>query len=281
MRMLATLEEVVVQGRFPHELWPARYWMHAFDVLTHPRDAVRSEDAYSFDREELKVGPNPFYLPRIAKRAEGALLGRSYVEKLASTFQAQIDGWYQLVAREQGETGARYFAEKHLLRPDGTQGVTWELYPQARELFLVRDFRDIAASAIDFSNKRGRLMMGWTSGKSAEEYVREDLRASALEFCAAWERRRDVAHLVRYEDLITTPVDTVAGLLEYLGLDRSTAAIERLAQEGHGTDVDPAHLTSPSATASIGRWRNESDPDLRKAMEESFTDLLPQFGYDN
>ena len=282
MRTLAVHEGIVVHGGFPFELWAARYWMHAFQVLTRPRDATRSEDAYGFDRDELHVGPNPFYLPRVAKRAEGALLGRVYAEGLAAAFQAQIEHWYDTVARQQGEGEPRYFAEKHLLRPNGTQPVTWELYPMAREIFLVRDFRDIASSAIDFSEKRGQLMMGWSAGKGAEDYVREDLRASAVEFCDAWERRKGKAHLVRYEDLILQPAQTLAGLLEYLELERSDETIDRLTHQREDKGgMDPVHVTSPSTSASIGRWRREQDTDLRKAIENAFTDLLPQFGYDS
>jgi hypothetical protein len=279
--MLGTHQGILVHHLYPYEIWPARYWMHVFRVLTQPLDPLRSPNAYSFDEDELRVGPNPFHFPRITGASElGALLAKAHVEKAGAFVQTAVDDWYLTVAREQSKPGAGYFAEKQLERPNGSQPILWELYPRARELFLVRDFRDVAASAVSFSQKRGHPVMGWSRGNDAVAYVRSDLRASVQEFLRAWQDRGQRSHLVRYEDLIERPHTALTGVLDYLGLDRSDETIERLVRQGHGTDRErEVHLTSPDAATSIGRWRKEQDAALLRAFEEAFEDLLPQFGY--
>jgi hypothetical protein len=40
------------------------------------------------------------------------------------------------------------------------------------------------------------------------------------------------------------------------------------------------HGTAGSPEASIGRWRTDLAPELRLAVEETFGDLLQEFGYE-
>jgi hypothetical protein len=277
MRTLGAHEAVLVQDPYPHDFWSARYWMHTFRVLAQPPDLLRSSNAYTFDKDNLRAGSNPFYVPRIASIPEfRSLLGRVHVESLAAFFQERVDEWYAAVARRQGSTRPRFFAEKHQRAPDLLQPLFWELYPGARELFLVRDFRDMAASLIALSEKRGVRIYSWPRDKSAPDYVRDELRASALNFTRAWQERRGRAHLVRYEDLITDPEPTLTGMLDYLGVYAFRSTIERLID---AEKEQLSRLASEDAAASIGRWREESDDSLRAALEKSFVDVLPQFGY--
>ena len=82
--------------------------------------------------------------------------------------------------------------------------------------------------------------------------------------------------MLRYEDLILRPRDTVAALAAYLGLDGDhDAMLEPLRPS---PDMDD-HRTSPSAERSIGRWRRDLGPELKKACEESLGGALTSFGY--
>jgi hypothetical protein len=277
MRTLGAHEAVVVQDPYPYDSWTARYWMHTFRVLAQPLDQLRSPNAYTFATDELRAGSNPFYVPRIAGVPEfRSLLGRVHVEALAAFFQERVDEWYAAVARRQGSTRPRLFAEQHLGAPNRLQPLFWELYAGTRELFLVRDFRDMAASVIARTAKRGARMPNWPRDKSAPDHVRDELRASALNFTRVWQERKGRAHLVRYEDLITAPEPTLTRLLDYLGVYAFRSTIQHL------LDAEKEQLgrrTSEDAAASIGRWREESDDALRAALEESFVDILPEFGY--
>src|SRR5205823_5319239 len=92
--------------------------------------------------------------------------------------------------------------------------------------------------------------------------------------------------LVRYEDLVFRPRETLTDLLDYLELDSSGAAVDKLIAVTRGASAGPGadaalrmHRTTADAPASVGRWRYDLDPSLRFACHETFRDLLEEFGY--
>jgi hypothetical protein len=205
--------------------------------------------------------------------------GREYIERLARFCQSSVDSWYTTVARAQAQAPPTYFAEKHQW-PNYIPVLIWELYPDAKEIFLVRDFRDMALSILAFDRKRGFAGFGRPEGRSDEDYIRMELREMALNLRKSWVTRRDRAHLVRYEDLIFRPLETARGMLEYLELDASPASVERLLASGDGDpDVISHHRTTQRAEESIGRWQREGDERFRELCNEAFGDILGDFGY--
>ena len=97
----------------------------------------------------------------------------------------------------------------------------------------------------------------------------------------SWQSRAESAHLIRYEDLIQRPVPTLAAAAKYLGIDQSPATLsEMLARASQDTPELERHRTSESASASIGRWRQDLDPSLRQTAAEAFNEALSAFGYD-
>jgi len=155
-----------------------------------------------------------------------------------------------------------------------------EIYPGAREVVLVRDFRDMLCSVIAFNRRRGYEAFGRAKAKSDEEYVETVLRSSA-----EWLKRRldeggDSIHLVRYEDLIEKPEPTVAEMMGYLGLDSgedaAAAVVERAEREAPTVDQ---HRTSEKVSASIGRWRRDLPPELVQVCADVLDPVLVQFGY--
>jgi hypothetical protein len=132
-----------------------------------------------------------------------------------------------------------------------------------------------------FNAKRGFQGFRRGSADSDAEFIAENLGGSATALARAWESRSGRAHLVRYEDLIQRPAETVESLLGYLGLEASPAAVEAMLQtltdrapqsEGHRTVADPA--------ASIGRWRTDLNPELQQVCEQTFGPALRAFGYE-
>ena len=148
MRLLAAHPAVVAYERAPYEARGGKYWMHVLKTLAAPADTSKRIGApMEFHLEPLAVGGNPFYSAGFAAWPEvEAWSGGAYVADLAAFCQRSIDGWYRATAAAQGRDPARltYFAEKHF--PDDYPRRLRELFPGARELFLVRDFRDMIAS---------------------------------------------------------------------------------------------------------------------------------------
>jgi hypothetical protein len=273
MRMMAVHPGIVVYRHFPYEHNTAEYWTQMMKVLAEPGNTVESSGR-DF-RNLWWVGSNPFYNRHVDEDEELATwFERTYVERLATFCQRSIDDWYRTVARRQGQDGAIYFAEKH--RPGQIPTLLWELYPAAKEICLVRDPRDMVCSVLSF----------WRKGEGArtsedDRELIETLGASARELHNDWTARASRSHLVRYEDSVRSPVETLTAMLEYLEVDSSPAMVKQMldaADEGTPQNF-PQHQTSGAPEASIGRWRRDLDPALQDACQEAFAPVLSGFGY--
>jgi hypothetical protein len=282
MQMLAAHPGVVTYDRPPYEARGGKYWLHVLKTLAAPADASKRVGApMEFHLETLAAGGNPFYSASFAAWPEvEAWSGSDYVVDLAAFCQRSIDGWYLATARAQGQAAEplRYFAEKHF--PDGYAQLMRELYPEARELFLVRDFRDMIASMRAYNERKSFGDFGREAAESETDWV-ADLRRGVVALRDAWRERGEPGNLVRYEDLVRQPELALPPILAYLGLDATPEIVARLiaaaapdapALQGHGTAASPR--------ASIGRWQQDLPPDLSAAVQVTFGDLLQEFGYE-
>ena len=255
MKALTTHPEILVFRRFPYEYSAANYWVHMLRVLSEPANLVESAHPDNFHGNLHWVGHNPFHDESVYERpALGAWIGRTYVEELAAFCQKSIEDWYTTMAHTQAQDTPSYFAEK--MWPGFSAVLTWELYPKAKEVILVRDFRDVACSMLAFDARRNYSNFGRPDGKSDEEYIREEVRGYALQMQNSWRSRRDRAHLVRYEDIILRPVETLTDLLDYLELDRPPQLVDQMLSQATedlpelpGASTDPylveIHRTIP------------------------------------
>ena len=290
MKLLAAHPEVVVFRRFPYESAPARYWMHMLSVLAEPANLVQSTHTDTFSLDRWSIGSNPFHDDRVYEQQPlSDWFAGAHVEDLAAFCQQSVDEWYTTLARTQVQPDAVYFAEKHMW-PDHLPRLMRELYPETREVFLVRDFRDMALSILSFDRKRGFPGFRRPDGVTDVEYVHGTLREMTLSLVAAWRERGEGAHLVRYEDLVADTGATLTGLFEYLGLDAATATVESVIAHGAapvldlpGSSFEPsdleAHRTTPDLAASVGRFKAEADREFLAATEEAFGEALREFGY--
>jgi hypothetical protein len=282
MRMLGAHPAVVVYARPPYEARGGKYWLHVLKTLAAPADPSKRVGApMEFHLEPLAAGGNPFYAAAFSAWPEvEAWSGSTYIRELAAFCQRSIDGWYRATAAAQGEAedALVYFAEKHF--PDVYPRLMRELYPGARELFLVRDFRDMVASMQAYNVRKGTGDFGRDKAGSDEAWL-VHLHQNFLVLRAAWRDRGEPGSLVRYEDLVRDPGSTLPPLLTFLGLDAAPETVSRLiAAAAPDAPELRGHGTSESPEASIGRWRHDLSPELGAAVEETFGDLLQEFGYD-
>jgi hypothetical protein len=275
MHLLATHPEIVAVRAYPYESAAARYWAHALKVLTEPA----APDVGPRASEPRRVGHNPYY--KDAVRAEPGLArwyAREYVEDLVSLCRRSAESWYRLVAEGQGKDRVSFFAEKHILQPGEAREVWNELYPGGSEVLLVRDFRDVVFSGISFDRSHGHRRFGDRPGEPYEPYIRRVL-ARAERLCEIWPGRGDV-HLVRYEDLIAEPRETLAALLAHIGVAASTETVAGVLQEAREPIAGGRrHVTAPSVEESVGRWRAEADDSFRALCDELLGQPLRAFGY--
>lgn len=278
MQMLASHPDIVAQRIYPFETRMAAWWMHALTVLGGHAHHTESSHPDSFLSERFSIGHNPWAIDR---DTNGPLLRAwlrgTAVEDLAAFCQRQVDEAYLRIARDQNEEGRRFFIEKAL--PTHVPRLLWQLYDGTREIFLVRDFRDMFCSMMAFDAKRNQ-----------SDFQGEDLDADTFlvrivqdfrRLVRSWEERRESTMLLRYEDVVASPEDALGRITEYLGVDSSPSTIAAMIA---ASDDEPEHLaahrTSASWAQSISRYRREMSPVLREWSLKLGADLLARLGYE-
>jgi hypothetical protein len=156
-----------------------------------------------------------------------------------------------------------------------------ELYPDSREVVLVRDFRDMVCSIFDYNAKRGFEMWGRDEFDNEEQWF-EHQRTQVRRLLDDWRERRDNTHLLRYEDLVADPAAALMATLEYCGLDAREATIKRIVDGAARTrpKAQDYHRTSRSFKGSVGRWKRDLSPHHKALCAEAFGDLLVECGYE-
>jgi hypothetical protein len=131
----------------------------------------------------------------------------------------------------------------------------------------------------NFIQDSERTFLGYADVDRAEEFIAE-LRRDVSLLMASWRRRSQHAYLVRYEDLVMQPAETLRGICLYLGMDASPTTIDTIVEHALAdTHEYRGHRTSANVAASVGRWRRELSPALQHLCEETYADMLTEFGY--
>jgi hypothetical protein len=285
MHLLAQHPQIVADRVYPYETLSASYWLHQLKVCTEPANPQESSGPDTFLGQPWFVGAHPFnnvsVTPKTppAKKALAHWFGRPYVEQMAAFSQASIEGYYKVIAASQGQTKPQYFAEKY--HPWHIPRIVWDIYPKAREVFLIRDFRDMVCSVMAFNAKRGFASFGRERFANDADYIRGPLRMGTQHLFRSWLERRERALFIRYEDVVLRPEESLKRILEYLNLNASTTTINDMIESASLTMPElEKHKTSRSPTESIARWRRDLSPELKKVCDETFGEVLREFGYD-
>jgi hypothetical protein len=281
MRMLAEHPDIIAEARFPYETYVCSYWMHFIRVLATPMD--NSPESPPFWTDFNRLPPFPYFFVDPATGpvpAEQATLDRWYgtdqVEEFARVAQAAVESFYREYAGARNRTTPAFFAEK--LVPQ-CRSIMQQLYPQAREIFLVRDPRDTLASVLAFHAKAGFSSFGGQQSVETDEQLVALVRESILTLTQLWKQRSQYGALVRYEDLIRSPTEQIRAMLDALELDSSTNIVDSMVKAGIEVTANVnGHRTSTDTRSSIGRWKQDLEPHLQKICDEAFDGLLDELG---
>lgn len=279
VRMLAAHPAIVAYRPFEYEPRVATYWMDVFRALSDPAGYRRQLAPTGTLEGTWWLGhqtpdPRPLNDPVL-----DPWLGATAIGELAAFVQWRIERIYAEVAAAQDRPAASHFVEKY--RADSVPELVLELYPGAREVMLVRDFRDMIASMFAYNEKRGRQGFRRDRSASDSDYVVNNVGASVTAMADAWRRRSDRAHLLRYEDLILRPEETVEALLGHLGLDAGADAVEPMVASLFGRDPgSEGHRTVSDPRESIGRWRHDLSDEVAAACATALGPSLETFGYE-
>jgi hypothetical protein len=280
VRLLGEHPEIVAHRPFELEPRVLVYWL---SVLRDVADSDSQAEvlARSGSDRHYWLGKRArtdaiFHAPD-AIRAE---LGRDSIDELAAFARHRVERFYRAAADLDGARAPRFFVEKSTPHDYPLLALQRELYPAAREVLLVRDFRDTFASMRAFNVKRGERGFGGVPNGSDEEHL-VYLRDVGRRILRDYRCRGGATRLVRYEDLILAPEQTLAGLLGWVGLDPTPAIVrEMIATASEDTPQMRDHRTSSNVVASIGRWKRDLSPELRARSCEALEDVITGFGYD-
>ncbi len=190
----------------------------------------------------------------------------SDLEELASFCQQTIDGFYSRVNGSE----ISYFIERYDASRPELLNLLSELYPEGKEIILVRDFRDLVYSMLPFS---GRKYEGFElkTFKSYQQFVYEFGKYSVGGLLQRWQERSSHIHLVKYEDLILSPRETLSGILKYLGLDNSQEKLDIILGENYQEQF--------KSEPPVGDWQYEMVASLQVLSTEVCEAALQEFGY--
>jgi hypothetical protein len=265
MAVLAQHPNIVVAGERPYEVELGCYYAYALRTLVAEGDHARSlsTDAITASENRFHLGFNPYFEASFSRVFKDPLTLRRYLTtrvpgRVGAAFREIILDYYEELARDQAVDHPIYFAEKSLPERDARLGIRF-MFPNTREIVLIRDPRDVICSSMRSNGSRFDSLLG--SAVSAGERILE-IRSE----------QRPAVLFLRYEDFILDRARTISSLFEFLGLRMIETDEERM------RTLFDAHATSANPQASIGRWKC----DLTQDQTEKCGVLMPfldTFGY--
>src|SRR5262249_31232318 len=146
--------EIVAYPPFEHEIRVASYWTDVFLALAEPA---------SYRQSVAAIIESPDWWLGEPRRADDGFhredvmeyLGHDQVDELKRFCRRRIEEFYERFTVPSNGRPPRFFAEKRLISYRRQINALREIFPGTREIFLVRDFRDMVASILAFSERTG------------------------------------------------------------------------------------------------------------------------------
>ena len=161
-------------------------------------------------------------------------------------------------------------------------------FPQSRLVCIVRDPRDAFVSnwhqtqrvnpqwiAKQYGGSMARF--GADYGKRWAAWITEGLKMASL--------RPEQVHILRYEDLHTTPVETLQPVFALLGLDASPATVQACIERASFQRLSGGRSQGKADGASffrkgvVGDWRTELPPEAAAAVVAAAAAVMARFDY--
>lgn len=263
MARLAGHPDILVAGEHPFEIKQIGYYAAAFNALTLPADRVRSTDPNTMLAKDKRfsIGSNPWAGDPALGPAFAQFWNERLPDALRHGFSAAIESFYDIVAAETGKTAARHFAEKIGSVDLAREGAAY-FFGGADEIIMIRDPRDVVCSSKHFWKRAAEASVKTLRGQYAG-FLRPRREAGARQ------------HVVRYEDLVTAPDQTMAGVFRFLGLQPDGAARDARRE----AEIFAVHGTASSVQDSIGRWRRDLSDEEKDHANRELATLIERFGY--
>lgn len=214
MSKLARNPLIAAVDRYPYESLSSVYYSKACELILTPCD--RLQDDYKHFISGSSMSKNPFTFGDYLSDGEISSHSRSQWTESINFFGELIRKYYRAVCKNPSEL--RYFLEKDNISFNPIRLLN--IFGDVRVIFLTRNPYDIFLSRKRFLQKRGEAA-GF--GRSATDDDSSWIKKMGYEFVAMtslWGLLDESCRLhVKYEDLISSPNDTILKISHFLGVD--------------------------------------------------------------
>ena len=270
--------EISVFRLFTGEAHYINYFAQTIMTLSSPASylyPIRSGNNFG---DEMLTG-NAEVAAQFEPTADNTWFQQEYLPELRKFFSGKLVELYQWKNNSISQGNAPGFiCEK--FAPSGAIELVQEVFPEMKEVVLVRDFRDLLCSVLAFNRKRGFEAFGMEQFSNTEEYILQCMAPSAEILLERWHKVTGQAHLVRYEDFIRYREQTLVGMFSYLGTQsQDVKAVMETADRTQKDKQRKRHSTTSTPMASIARYESELSPELIELCNEVMEKPLREFGY--
>lgn len=259
---------IVLARHYPYEVKPATYFARAARLLTRAGNHEHSASATEFMRDDYHLGFNPFNHAAFDDVFSDADLRTDFFDRssqrtIAAALRQTSNDYYRHLAANQNKLAAVYFAEK--CEAQGTtRDSLLQLFPNAHEILLTRDPRDIYCSSLAYFPDAERTNFLVNIGNACSTLV------------GILKENRERTLAIKYEELLRDRRAVLSAVSDFLAID------ENPWRESSAPDAKlfEAHATAPSPRESVGRWKRELSATQRQTCTEAFSGFLAAFGYE-
>lgn len=244
--------EVCLIGGYPFEYRFFSYCLHATYILTSPANHESSMPPGAFEKINIfNTGFNPFNIRVWDRLFENDDLRNFYETKFTHDTAAHF--MHQANTAIEKITSRKKTATSFVEKAVGTNlsNLAENIFPNLKEIVLIRNFWDMALSMIAFDAKRGT--------KSFYSENPDDwLIARAYQHCNLTIRSRiEGKILVVYEDLIKNPKLCLTELAGKLNLKQDAESINAMLEAFKESSYLSKHKTSQDKKLEIRKWFSE------------------------
>jgi hypothetical protein len=248
--------------------------VEGYSVWFEPRVGELFGDFYYGARTRQRAGEN-FVLADSQRDTWIRSIRGLVLDGASSRFPETVGEGYLVIKEPQGSTGAP---------------LLMEALPESRQIFLVRDPRDVVASTLD-AHREG----GWAHGRSEEgaeddrlanerpdEFVRMRTEMHYRRLERAWqayEEHEGAKSLVRYEDLVSDTLDTVKRVYSDLGMVADENTLSAAVQK-HSWESLPEGRKGGGKfyrRGGSGGWKEDLTREQIAIVEEITAPLIREF----
>lgn len=269
MQLISNHPNVVADQNYPLETRYAVWVLHSLRILSQPQMDKSCEHQWTFLNNKETAEPNPFYLE------SGPV--KKYVNRGKNSIFDEhakhiVDDFYRFVAHTQNKKDARFFAEKF---PGDAKSIFFDVYSNAREVFIVRDPRDVFVSSYNFNQKKGRNDFGAAVCDSDKEFLKHIVNVSYTKYKAALRSKQSC--VVSYEEMTRAPREVMKKVCQYCDFPFDDQCLDDIVTATENKNQVSYHGTSDKS--SIGRFFDEVSDDMIEFCHKNFSDKIKDMGF--